>query len=680
MRPPTLRYALRCHDRQAALKLLAVDTTTRICDFADVSIRFESLLAQAALPLVSWGLFTLAVLWLGSVGACIGSFLNVLVYRLPRRMSIVHPPSRCPSCQHAIRWYDNLPILGWVALRGKCRDCQTCISSRYPLVELCAAALGVLTASHFLAQATTSHAVSSMLHWNSRTMQMVVTYAVHLLVIYTLLTAALIRLDGERVPRWLYAPSAFAGLVASLFSTQIPWNTLHSQMRASFVDGAIGLGVGILLGWLSAPPQRSAPQHHTAQTRDAELGICGLILGWQIVVLVAIAVTLATSLCQNLPCRFTRCRQISWSMHLVWATSICLITGPHLAAPAVTTSHFAASNEAGIETLDLFPQMSDKGALGWLLLGSLTVMLLARTTRRTSPAVTVEGSTSMHNPQANLEAILNSENYRLAERDTDFLARPELRPVRMQLELLKPEMAFEENDIQSTIVAFGGTQIVDHAEATARLENAQRQLETDPSNAQYQRALQRAERILAKAPFYEHAREFAQIVSAAAQRDNRCDYVIVTGGGPGVMEAANRGANEAGAKSIGLNITLPEEQNPNPYITPDLCFQFHYFALRKMHFLLRARALVVFPGGFGTLDELFDALTLRQVGRMQTIPIILFGREYWERVIDFQFLADEGVIRDEHLNLFEYVESPQEAWNKIQSFHQQATPAEPEEP
>jgi len=314
--------------------------------------------------------------------------------------------------------------------------------------------------------------------------------------------------------------------------------------------------------------------------------------------------------------------------------------------------------------------MSDKGALGWLLLGGLSVLLLTRATRRSSPDDTVEGPTSMHNPQANLEAILNAENYRLAERDTDFLARPELRPVRMQLELLKPEMAFEENDIQSTIVAFGGTQIVDQAEATARLEEAQRQLETDPDNPHHQRALQRAERILAKAPFYEHAREFAQIVSAAAQKDNRCDYVIVTGGGPGVMEAANRGANEAGAKSIGLNITLPEEQNPNPYITPDLCFQFHYFALRKMHFLLRAKALVVFPGGFGTLDELFDALTLRQVGRMQTIPIILFGREYWERVIDFQFLADEGVIRDEHLDLFEYVESPQEAWNKIQSFHQ----------
>ena len=645
-----------------------------------MTIRLESLLAQAPLPLLSWGLFTLAVLWLGTVGACIGSFLNVIVYRLPRRMSIVHPPSQCPRCQHSIRWHDNLPILGWVALRGRCRDCQAWISPRYPLIELFAAALSVLVASRFLWRTVSSHAISSMLHWNSQTMLVVITYAIHLLVIYTLLTAALIRLDGERVPRWFFAPTALAGLSASMFSSQIPWDTLTAQLHSSFVDGAVGMGVGILMGWLSSTKQQPAEKIRNRSTRDAQLGICGLIVGWQIVVLVAIVAALAIFVCRNLPHRFKRCKRIPWSMHLFGATSICLIAGPHIAASRVSMTPPAISDETTIETLALFPQMSDKGAAGWLLLGGLSVLLLTRTAVRASPTDTAEGSTSMHNPQANLDAILDSDNYRLAERDTEFLARPELRPVRMQLELLKPEMAFEENEIQSTIVSFGGTQIVDQEEATARLEEAQRQLQAEPSNPRHQRAIQRAERILAKAPFYEHAREFAQIVSAAAQKDNRCDYVIVTGGGPGVMEAANRGANEAGAKSIGLNITLPEEQNPNPYITPNLCFQFHYFALRKMHFLLRARALVVFPGGFGTLDELFDALTLRQVGRMQTIPIILFGRDYWEKVIDFQFLADEGVIRDEHLDLFQYVESPEEAWNKIQSFHQQATVATPESP
>jgi uncharacterized protein (TIGR00730 family) len=174
---------------------------------------------------------------------------------------------------------------------------------------------------------------------------------------------------------------------------------------------------------------------------------------------------------------------------------------------------------------------------------------------------------------------------------------------------------------------------------------------------------------LDKSPYYDAAREFGRLVSTTCQTQHRCEYVVITGGGPGIMEAANRGAFDAGAKSIGLNITLPEEQVPNPYIAPDLCFQFHYFALRKMHFLLRAAALVVFPGGFGTLDELFDALTLRQTRRMQAIPIILFGREYWERVIDFQFLADEGVIADEHLDLLDYAETAQEAWEIISRFH-----------
>jgi len=166
--------------------------------------------------------------------------------------------------------------------------------------------------------------------------------------------------------------------------------------------------------------------------------------------------------------------------------------------------------------------------------------------------------------------------------------------------------------------------------------------------------------VLEKSRYYDDAREFSRLISTLGQADGPRHYVVVTGGGPGIMEAANRGAFDVGAKSIGLNIRLPAEQTPNRYVTPDLCFQFHYFALRKLHFLLRALALVVFPGGFGTLDELFDALTLRQTNRMQPIPIILYSRRYWSRVIDFQFLADEGVIEDEHLSLVNYAESPQE--------------------
>jgi uncharacterized protein (TIGR00730 family) len=269
----------------------------------------------------------------------------------------------------------------------------------------------------------------------------------------------------------------------------------------------------------------------------------------------------------------------------------------------------------------------------------------------------------------NLKAILSSPSYKLAEQDVGFLARPELRPVRLQLELLKPEMALREHNVRSTIVVFGGTQVVERREAQRRLREAKALLAKDPKSLSLQRLVARAERIAEKARFYDEAREFGRIVSAAGQSEPPRDYVVVTGGGPGIMEAANRGAFDVGADSIGLNITLPAEQLPNPYITPDLCFQFHYFALRKMHFLLRAMALVIFPGGFGTMDELFDALTLRQTRRMQAIPIILYGREYWSNVIDFQFLADEGVIEDAHLELLSYAETPQEAWQIIERFH-----------
>ena len=268
-----------------------------------------------------------------------------------------------------------------------------------------------------------------------------------------------------------------------------------------------------------------------------------------------------------------------------------------------------------------------------------------------------------------INAILDSPSYRLAEVDTEFLQRPELRPVRLQLELLKPEMLLEENRIRSTIVVFGGTQIIEREQAQLRLDEARRQLQANAEDSERRRAVARAERILAKSDYFDAAREFARIVSTACQTQGRCDYVVVTGGGPGIMEAANRGAHDVRAKSIGLNITLPHEQAPNPYITPELCFQFHYFALRKLHFLLRAKALVIFPGGFGTLDELFDALTLRQTGRMQEIPIVLVGRDYWQKVIDFQFLADEGVIADDHLDLIDYAESPEEAWSLITRFH-----------
>jgi uncharacterized protein (TIGR00730 family) len=269
----------------------------------------------------------------------------------------------------------------------------------------------------------------------------------------------------------------------------------------------------------------------------------------------------------------------------------------------------------------------------------------------------------------NLVDIINSPSYRVAHEDVEFLNLSELRPVRMQLELLKPEMTLIREGVGTTVVLFGGTQVVEKEEAETRLQKAKDAAAKNPNDETLKREVLRSESRFKKVKYYNDARKFAQLVSSTCQVDGRCDYVIITGGGPGIMEAGNRGAYEVGAKSIGLNITLPDEQAPNPYITPELCFQFDYFALRKMHFLMRAKALVTFPGGFGTLDELFNALTLRQTQRMQAIPIILYGSEYWKNVINFQFLADEGVVRDEHLDLIDYADTPEEAWEMIQDFH-----------
>jgi uncharacterized protein (TIGR00730 family) len=269
----------------------------------------------------------------------------------------------------------------------------------------------------------------------------------------------------------------------------------------------------------------------------------------------------------------------------------------------------------------------------------------------------------------NMERILSSPSYSLAQEDPALLQRVEMRGVRMLLELGKPELALQADNIESTVIVFGGTQIVERHAAERRLFEARRAAQAAPGDRRAKREVERSTKLLEFCRYYDDARAFARIVSIDNQCDDKRDYVVVTGGGPGIMEAANRGAFDVGCKSIGLNIKLPAEQQPNPFITPELCFQFKYFALRKFHFILRAAAVVLFPGGFGTLDEMFETLTLRQTHRMQPVPIILFGREYWSKVINFQFLADSGVIADEHLKLFTYAETPEEAWQQILDFH-----------
>jgi hypothetical protein len=270
----------------------------------------------------------------------------------------------------------------------------------------------------------------------------------------------------------------------------------------------------------------------------------------------------------------------------------------------------------------------------------------------------------------NMEAILRSPSYRLAQDDQALLERTEMRGVRMLLELGKPELAFQEDNIESTVIVFGGTQIIERNASERRLSEARRNQTIDAENPRLIREVQRNERLVELSHFYDDARQFARLVSIDNQCDEKRSYVVVTGGGPGIMEAANRGAFDVGCKSIGLNIKLPGEQQPNPFITPELCFQFKYFALRKFHFILRSVGAVLFPGGFGTLDEMFQTLTLRQTHRMQPIPIILFGHDYWSKVIDFNFLADSGVISHEHLDLFQYADTPESAWEKILQFNQ----------
>ncbi|WP_090520895.1 LOG family protein [Paracoccus isoporae] len=236
--------------------------------------------------------------------------------------------------------------------------------------------------------------------------------------------------------------------------------------------------------------------------------------------------------------------------------------------------------------------------------------------------------------------------YKLAFADTDFLLREELRPVRLQLELLKPQMILDERGVESTVVMFGGARI--------------------PAPEHKDEA--RTETLAELSKYYEQAYRFARIMTERSLETYGREFVICTGGGPGVMEAGNKGAHDVGGQSVGLGIVLPHEQAPNEYITPDLCFNFHYFAIRKMHFLMRARAVTVFPGGFGTLDELFETLTLIQTRRMKPVPLLLFGREFWDRIIDWQALADAGTISASDLELFSYVETADEAVAIIDAF------------
>jgi uncharacterized protein (TIGR00730 family) len=277
--------------------------------------------------------------------------------------------------------------------------------------------------------------------------------------------------------------------------------------------------------------------------------------------------------------------------------------------------------------------------------------------KRIFPEASTDARAAKHVPSS---PQTQSEAYKLAFQDTDFLLRPDLRPVRFQLELLKPELLMNEANIASTFVFYGSARVPEPSKAKALLEAARSDWDKKV-----------AERLVAKSHYYDEARKLAARVSKfPVDEDGKRHFVVCSGGGPSFMEAANRGAQDVGVDSIGLNIVLPHEQLPNIYVTPDLSFQFHYFALRKMHFLLRARAVAVFPGGFGTFDEFFELLTLIQTGKVRPLPILLFGREFWSRVVDFQALAEEGVISPGDLDLFHWCEDADEAWKFVVDYYE----------
>jgi uncharacterized protein (TIGR00730 family) len=263
-----------------------------------------------------------------------------------------------------------------------------------------------------------------------------------------------------------------------------------------------------------------------------------------------------------------------------------------------------------------------------------------------------------------------SAAYRIAYEDNEFLNEDEQRPVRLLLELQKPEVRLREHKIESTIVVFGSARLLPPDVARRQLnELLAEQKKGQKKNKNMAHRIERARRRLEQSKYYEEARRFSQLVSQDFMEAQRKDFVVVTGGGPGIMEAGNRGAHDERQLSMGLNITLPMEQEPNPYISPELCFQFRYFAVRKMHFMLRARAMVAFPGGFGTMDELFEALCLVQTGKMPVMPIVLVGKEFWNRVVNWDFLVDEGVIDNDDLKLFNMVDTAQEALDTIYAFY-----------
>ena len=268
-----------------------------------------------------------------------------------------------------------------------------------------------------------------------------------------------------------------------------------------------------------------------------------------------------------------------------------------------------------------------------------------------------------------INTIINDPSFEIAEEDKNFIYSDDARGVRLQLDYLKAEVKMKKHGIDHTIVVFGSARIVEFDAAMKKMKQIEKKLEGDTHDEALHAELKKAESMVRKSIYYDEARKFGELVGTSGKKPEDSRVTLMTGGGPGIMEAANRGAFDVGAKSIGLNIELPHEQFPNPYITPELCFQFRYFGIRKLHFMQRAKALVIFPGGFGTMDELFEILTLIQTLKSPSIPIVMVGKEYWNHVINFEFLKEEDVIAPEDLDMVSYADNAEEAWDAVIQWH-----------
>lgn len=290
---------------------------------------------------------------------------------------------------------------------------------------------------------------------------------------------------------------------------------------------------------------------------------------------------------------------------------------------------------------------------------------------RREPLPSAEAKRAEDDPRApaRIRELLESKTYRQADSDLEFLQGEGTRGVRLQIDYLKAELELRTRGVEHTIVVFGSTRLREPVAAERRVRELRAQLTAAPDDRELVRQLAVAERIRDKSHFYDTARELGRLVGNCAGGGD-CRLLLVTGGGPGIMEAANRGAHDVDAPSVGFNIALPRDQFPNPYISPELCFRFHYFAMRKLHFLLRARALVAFPGGYGTFDEVFETLTLVQARTIEPVPVVLVGESYWRRAVDIDFLVDEGFIEQEDRALFWYAESADEIWRSILAWHE----------